>query len=109
MVAMQLASSQLTPRVLHHFIGDRANYVVLGVFISTFTYALLVLRTVRSAAEDGAGYVQAIDEDSLIARGEEMRLTIRLEQGVGDFVVPGAPLASMAPPAVATPELVEGV
>ena len=47
-VAVQLASSQYTPRVLRNFSSDRGNQVVLGVFISTFTYAVLVLRTVRA-------------------------------------------------------------
>src|SRR5690606_7859207 len=47
-VALQLASSQFTPRVLRNFTSDRSNQVVLGVFISTFTYTLLVLRVVRS-------------------------------------------------------------
>jgi uncharacterized membrane protein len=51
-VALQLASSQFTPRVLRHFTGDRGNQVVLGVFIATFTYCLLVLRSVHSAAQD---------------------------------------------------------
>lgn len=53
-VALQLASSQFTPRVLRTFMGDRGNQLVLGVFIATFTYALLVLRTVREAPEEGA-------------------------------------------------------
>jgi uncharacterized membrane protein len=47
-VALQLASSQFTPRVLRTFTADRANQIVLGVFIATFTFALLVQRTVRS-------------------------------------------------------------
>ncbi len=46
-VALQLASTQYSPRVLRNFVGDRASQVVLGVFIGTFTYALLVLRVVR--------------------------------------------------------------
>lgn len=50
-VALQLASSQFTPRVLRQFTADRANQVVLGVFIGTFTYTLLVQRTIRT--EDG--------------------------------------------------------
>ena len=53
-VALQLASSQFTPRVLRTFTGDRGNQLVLGIFIATFTYALLVLRTVREGANDGA-------------------------------------------------------
>ena len=48
-VALQLASSQFTPRVLRNFTSDRSNQLVLGIFIGTFTYTLLVLRTVRSA------------------------------------------------------------
>ena len=48
-VAVQLASSQYTPRVLRNFSSDRGNQVVLGIFIGTFTYALLVLRTVRAS------------------------------------------------------------
>ena len=51
-VALQLASSQFTPRVLGSFVADRVNQAVLGVFIGTFTYTLLVLRTIRSAADD---------------------------------------------------------
>jgi uncharacterized membrane protein len=47
-VALQLASSQFTPRVLRQFTSDRANQIVLGVFIGTFTYTLLVQRTIRS-------------------------------------------------------------
>lgn len=51
-VALQLASSQFTPRVLRNFTTDRANQLVLGVFIGTFTYALLVLRVVRMPVGD---------------------------------------------------------
>jgi len=47
-VALQLASSQFTPRILRNFMADRSNQVVLGVFIATFTYTLLVLRVIRS-------------------------------------------------------------
>lgn len=54
-VALQLASSQFTPRVLRQFTADRANQIVLGVFIGTFTYTLLVQRTIRSG--NGAEFV----------------------------------------------------
>ncbi|MGE3269737.1 MAG: DUF2254 domain-containing protein [Chloroflexota bacterium] len=59
-VALQLASSQFSPRVLRNFTGDRANQAVLGTFIATFTYTLLVLRTVRSAGEDAMIFVPSI-------------------------------------------------
>jgi uncharacterized membrane protein len=51
LVALSLASSQLGPRLLRTFMRDRTNQVVLGTFISTFVYCLLVLRTIRRADE----------------------------------------------------------
>jgi hypothetical protein len=47
MLTLQLASSQFGPRLLRIFMRDRGNQLVLGTFIATFLYCLLVLRTVR--------------------------------------------------------------
>ena len=46
LVTLTLASSQLGPRLITRFMRDRINQVVLGTFIATFLYALLVLQTV---------------------------------------------------------------
>ena len=51
--ALALASTQFGPRLLRNFINDRANQTVLGTFVATFLYCLLVLRSVRSASEGG--------------------------------------------------------
>ena len=51
-VAFQLASSQFGPRLLRNFMRDTGNQVVLGTFIATFLYSLLVLRTVRGEDSD---------------------------------------------------------
>ncbi|MBK7424044.1 MAG: DUF2254 domain-containing protein [Propionivibrio sp.] len=51
LVAMSLASSQLGPRLLRSFMRDTANQLVLGTFVATFVYCLLVLRTIRRADE----------------------------------------------------------
>ena len=51
MVTLSLASTQLGPRLLNNFMRDRGNQVVLGTFISIFTYCLLVLRSVRSTED----------------------------------------------------------
>jgi len=59
MLVLQLASSQLSPRVMRTFLRDRVNQGVLGLFVATFVYALLVLREVRSPA-DGPAFVPAI-------------------------------------------------
>ena len=51
LVALSLASSQLGPRLLRNFMRDTANQVVIGTFVATFVYCLLVLRTIRRADE----------------------------------------------------------
>lgn len=51
LVALSLASSQLGPRLLTNFMRDTSTQVVLGTFIATFVYCLLVLRTIRRAEE----------------------------------------------------------
>lgn len=56
-VALQLASSQFTPRLLRSLMRDRGNQVTLGAFIGTFTFSLLVLRAVRSGQENGSAFV----------------------------------------------------
>lgn len=50
-VALQLASRQFGPRLLRNFMRDTGNQIVLGTFIATFIYCLLVLRTIN-AGED---------------------------------------------------------
>ena len=51
-VALQMAASQYSPRLLRTFLADRANQAVLSVLLGTFVYALLVLRQVRSATDE---------------------------------------------------------
>ena len=48
---LSLAAGQMGPRLLRNFVRDRANQVTLGVFLATFAYALMVLRSVRTQAE----------------------------------------------------------
>lgn len=192
-VALQLASSQFTPRVLRNFTADRGNQTVLGVFIATFTYTLLVLRTIRSGDEgeaafiprlgvavavalvlvsigfliyfinhsarsiqislildrvaertlenvyrlfpehighadeavpddprrpdrssvhvaaDAAGYLQAVDGTSLFRLGGRKNVIIAMEPHIGEFLLPGQPLASVAPPNDADDEVVDGI
>src|SRR5438105_2982845 len=51
-VVLTLASVQFAPRVLRSFIRDRSNQVVLGTFVATFTYCLLVLPAVHSSERE---------------------------------------------------------
>lgn len=56
-VALQLGSSQFSPRILRGFTGDRGNQVVLGIFVATFAYSLVVLRVVRTETDDQRTFV----------------------------------------------------
>lgn len=53
LVALSLASSQLGPRLLRNLMRDSTTQLVLGTFVATFLYCLIVLRTIRRA-EDAA-------------------------------------------------------
>ncbi|ARV59004.1 hypothetical protein BZZ01_10465 [Nostocales cyanobacterium HT-58-2] len=58
-VALQLAASNFGPRLLRNFMRDTGNQVVLGTFIGTFIYCLLVLRTIHG---EGDGYSQFVPQ-----------------------------------------------
>ena len=184
LVALTLASSQYTSRVLRIFMRSRTTQTTLGVFAGTFTYCLIVLRTIRndsveefipgfavffafvlalgsvgvliffihhiassiqassliasvaretysaidrlfpSEKEQGAGenededeekllrilnektwctvpaeesgYIQNVDSEALLHLAQEKKTILRMERGIGDFVVQKTALASLA-------------
>lgn len=49
--ALSLAAGQMGPRLLRNFTRDRGNQFTLGAFLATFSYALIVLRSVRTQDE----------------------------------------------------------
>lgn len=61
-VALQLAASNFGPRLLRNFMQDTGNQVVLGTFISTFIYCLLILRTIHGS---GDGYSEFVPQISV--------------------------------------------
>jgi uncharacterized membrane protein len=48
LVVLSMASSQFGPRLLRNFMYDKLNQIVLGTYLSTFIYCLIVLRSVKS-------------------------------------------------------------
>ena len=52
LVTLTLASSQLGPRLITRFMRDTINQVVLGTFLATFVYALLILETVSQTTPE---------------------------------------------------------
>lgn len=55
LIALTLASQQLGPRFVTYYMQDRIIQVVLGVFLGTFVYALLILRAIN--ADDAGTFV----------------------------------------------------
>jgi len=66
-VALQLASSQYSPRVLRNFMRDRTSQMTLGSFIGAFIYSLLVLRTVRAEAQGRDEFVPVLAVTGAVA------------------------------------------
>jgi len=56
LLSISFASSQIGPRIFSGFMRDRGNQFSLGVFIATFVYCIMVLRTIYSP-EDGQNFV----------------------------------------------------
>ncbi|WP_439689787.1 DUF2254 domain-containing protein [Curtobacterium sp. SP.BCp] len=53
-------SSTYGPRLVRNFMTDRANQFVLAAFTATFLYAIVVLRSVHTAVDDGDAFVPVI-------------------------------------------------
>ncbi|MEU9058742.1 DUF2254 domain-containing protein [Streptomyces sp. NPDC048430] len=51
LVAVQMASGQLTPRVVRIFVRSRISKLTLAVFLATFAFSLLVLTSYEGGAE----------------------------------------------------------
>ncbi len=58
-VALSISSQQYGSRVLRNFMRDKITQVLLGTFVSTFLYCVLVVRTIRGTTVSG-GFVPAI-------------------------------------------------
>jgi uncharacterized membrane protein len=183
LVALALASSQYTSRILRNFMRSRVTQITFGIFAGIFVYCLIVLRTIRggvgeaqfvpgaavffafvmalggvgvliyfihhiassiqassiiaSVAEETMaavdrlfperlgresdededqkpvrcspkqstwravparmdGYIQNVDDDGLLRLARDRKTIVRMEHGVGEFVVRDTALASLA-------------
>ncbi len=56
-VALQIASTQFSPRLLRSFLQDRGTRLVLSTFVATFAYSLGGLFTVGQATDEGGAFV----------------------------------------------------
>ncbi len=51
LVVLTLASSQLGPRLISNFMYDRLNQIVLGSYVASFIYCLIVLNAIKEGGE----------------------------------------------------------
>ena len=51
-VVLSLASSQFGPRLIKNFMNVKTNQMVLGTFVATFIYGIIVLRTVNAVPQE---------------------------------------------------------
>lgn len=58
-VALTLASTQFSPRILRNFMRDAGNQIVLGAFVGIFAYCIVVLRTIREGGAE-SGFVPSL-------------------------------------------------
>ena len=88
-VTLQLASSQFSPRLLRTFTRDRFVHSTLALFLATFTYALTVLRTVRSADAEQVTFVPqiAVTVAVLLALASVLGLVLFLAHLAGEIRV----------------------
>jgi uncharacterized membrane protein len=191
LVALAMASSQYSSRIVRNFMRSRVTQTVLGLFAGIFTYCLIVLRTIRSgdegefvpslavfvgvvlavcgvglliffihhiassiqasniiasvceetlaavdrlfpeklgdAAPEGAkrqseppelgggwlavgaprtGYIQNVDNAGLLRLAARFNGVLRMEKGIGDFLVAETPLISVNPRQTLEPEMI---
>ncbi len=56
-VVLQQAASQFTPRVMGNFIRQTGTQFTLGIYLATFLYALLIIRSVRGEDAQGEEFI----------------------------------------------------
>ncbi len=66
-VSLQLASSQYSPRLIEHYLDDRATHAVVSLFLGTFSFAIATLLSTRLPGESGeSGAVPSIAISTLV-------------------------------------------
>ena len=66
-VSLTLASQQFGPRLLRNFLRDRGNQIVLGTFIATYLFCLLILRRVTGTSDHVEAFVPVVSITTCVA------------------------------------------
>lgn len=118
--ALSLASSQMGPRLLRNFVRDSRNQFALGIFVGTFAYALVVVRSVRSqdegefvphAAVTGGIILAIVCIATLVWFVHHIATSINVEKvvdAVHDDLIGSIEVGTLASPDLASVELERG-
>jgi uncharacterized membrane protein len=60
-------------------------------------------RTGQVVPAQRTGYVQTVDVEALLAFAREWQVVVRMERGIGEFLIDGTPLVSLAPQRTESP------
>src|SRR6266516_867062 len=96
-VALQLSSTQFSPRLLRNFLRDRRNQVVLSVFVATFAYSAAGLYTVGvSGGNRSATFPRLAVSGALVLLFASLGLLVLFAGGEDALEVPpwAVPIAS---------------
>ncbi|WP_323844945.1 DUF2254 domain-containing protein [Microbulbifer magnicolonia] len=66
-VALTLASNQFGPRLVRNFIRDRGTQISLGIFLATFVYSLVTMRSISTLGDVTSKYDLAVQAALLLA------------------------------------------
>lgn len=66
-VALSLASSQFGPRLVRNFMRDRGTQFSMGMFLSTFVYALMTIRGIDAVSGTGTNHESGVHAAVLLA------------------------------------------
>lgn len=66
-VALTLAANQFGPRLVRNFIRDRGTQASLGIFLATFVYALMTMRSISTLGDSARNYDLAVQAALLLA------------------------------------------
>jgi uncharacterized membrane protein len=69
LLVIQLGSGQYSPRVVHTLFRDPFNKRVMGLVVGTFTYCLMVLRSVRSDVDGSDAVIPSLSVTFAVALG----------------------------------------
>lgn len=89
LISLQLSVTKHTAEVIDEFESDRLNQVMIGWFVSTVIYSLLVLKTVRTGEDGASPFVPAVGVNvALLMAVVALFIFVAFLNNVGKYLKP---------------------